>query len=29
MLKKIKDYPDYFIDENGDIYSNKSGLLKK
>lgn len=29
MLKEIKNYPDYFIDENGDIYSNKSGLLKK
>lgn len=29
MIKEIKDYPDYFIDENGTIYSNKSGVLKK
>lgn len=27
MLKKIKDYDNYFIDENGNVYSNHKGNL--
>lgn len=29
MLKEIKNYKDYYIDEKGNIYSNKKGFLIK
>ena len=29
MLKPIQDFEHYFVDENGNIYSNLSGKLKK
>lgn len=28
-MKQIEDFPDYFIDENGDVWSNKSNKWKK
>ena len=29
MIKEIPDYPNYFVDTEGNIYRNKSGELKK
>lgn len=28
-IKKIKNYEDYYVDTNGNVYSTKSGKLKK
>ena len=29
MIKQIKDFPHYYVDENGNVYSNYSGKLKQ
>ena len=29
MIKEIPNYPNYFADTDGNIYSNKSGNLKR
>ena len=29
MIKEIPNYPNYFADTDGNIYSNKTGNLKK
>lgn len=29
MIKEIPNYPNYFVDTDGNVYSNKSGKLKK
>lgn len=29
MIKKIKDFPNYFITSNGDVYSSQKGYMKK
>ena len=29
MMKEIPDYPNYFVDTEGNIYSKQSGKLKK
>lgn len=28
-MKELKNYSDYFVDENGNVYSSKSGTIKK
>lgn len=28
-MKEIEGFPDYFIDETGHVYSQKSGMLKE
>ena len=29
MIKQIKDFPHYYVDENGNVYSDYSGKLKQ
>lgn len=28
-IKQIEDYPDYYVSDQGNVYSNKSGAMKK